>query len=86
MPLMQLFDISQWFEEQLLETNIKFRDILQVKSEQSIEKLDQLDERITSLGKYFEKEKASILEQIKQRGEELAMMLYKFKVRWVLRM
>jgi len=70
----------QWFEEQLLETNIKFRDILQEKSEQSIEKLEQLDERITNLGQYFEEEKASILDQIKVRGEELAMMLYKFKV------
>ena len=73
-------DIIQWFEEKLLETNIKFRDILKEKSEQSIEKLDRLDDRITALGQHFEKEKATILEQIKERGEELAMMLYKFKV------
>jgi hypothetical protein len=53
---------------------------LQQKSDQSIEKLEQLDERITNLGQYFEEEKASILDQIKVRGEELAMMLYKFKV------
>lgn len=68
-----------WFEEQLLETNIKFRDILQEKSEQSIEKLDRLDDRITALGQHFEEEKATILEQIKLRGEELARMLYDFK-------
>lgn len=68
-----------WFEEQLLETNIKFRDILQEKSDKSIAKLDQLDDRITKLGQYFEEEKKSILDQIKVRGEELALMLHKFK-------
>lgn len=71
--------MQAWFEEQLLETNIKFRDMLQEKSEQSLEKLDQLDERITNLAEYFEVEKASILKEIKSRGEELAMMLYNFK-------
>ena len=70
----------QWFEEQLLETNIKFRDLLQEKSEKSIEKLEKLDDRITNLGQYFEEEKVKILEEINARGEELAMMLYNFKV------
>jgi hypothetical protein len=55
---------------------------LNEKSEQSLDKLEQLDDRITNLGTYFEEEKKSILDQIKERGEELAMMLYKFKVGW----
>lgn len=68
-----------WFEEQLLETNLKFRDALNEKSQKSLEKLDKLDDRITNLGKYFEEEKTRILAEIKARGEELALMLYKFK-------
>jgi hypothetical protein len=43
-------------------------------------KLDQLDQRITELGEHFEQEKISILNQIQERGEELANMLNKFKV------
>jgi len=62
-----------------LETNIKFRDALNEKSEQSMERLEQLDQRITDLSVYFEQEKEAILKQIKDRGEELALMLYKFK-------
>ena len=45
-----------------------------------MEKLDVLDNRITDLGEHFEREKASILQQIDERGRELTDMLNKFKV------
>jgi hypothetical protein len=45
-----------------------------------MERLEQLDDRITTLNIHFEREKEAILKQIKERGEELAMMLCKFKV------
>lgn len=46
-----------------------------------MEKLEALDERITQLGEHFEREKALILQQIEDRGRELAEMLNKFKVK-----
>mmetsp|Transcript_5556 Transcript_5556/g.5714 ORF Transcript_5556/g.5714 Transcript_5556/m.5714 type:complete len:260 (-) Transcript_5556:45-824(-) len=68
-----------WFETQLLALNTKFRDLLEEKSTNSMEKLEALDERITQLGEHFEREKALILQQIEDRGRELAEMLNKFK-------
>ena len=72
--------ISKWFETQLLALNTKFRDLLDEKSTNSMNKLEALDERITQLTEHFEREKASILQQIEDRGHELAEMLNKFKV------
>ena len=69
----------KWFETKLQSLNTKFRDILEEKSTASLEKLDILDNRITQLGEHFEREKASILQQIDDRGRELTAMLNKFK-------
>jgi hypothetical protein len=44
-----------------------------------MDKLALIDERITELGEHFEREKASILQQIEDRGRELAEMLQNFK-------
>mmetsp|Transcript_22300 Transcript_22300/g.32460 ORF Transcript_22300/g.32460 Transcript_22300/m.32460 type:complete len:256 (-) Transcript_22300:274-1041(-) len=68
-----------WFEGELLALNTKFRDVLQEKSEASMDKLEILDMRITKLGEHFDREKTAILNQIEERGRELADMLNKFK-------
>jgi hypothetical protein len=60
--------------------NSKFRDCLEDKSLKSMNKLEELDNRITKLAEHFEVEKAAILKQIEERGQELANMLNKFKV------
>jgi septation ring formation regulator EzrA len=44
-----------------------------------LDKLNLIDERISQLAEHFEREKASILQQIEDRGRELAEMLQKFK-------
>ena len=42
--------------------------------------MERLNERISNMDMYFEDEKAKILKYIDDRGEELARLLYKFKV------
>lgn len=59
--------------------NRKFQDLLEEKNLNSLNKLAIIEERITQLQEHFEKEKAAILRQIEDRGEELALMLQKFK-------
>jgi hypothetical protein len=44
-----------------------------------MDKLALVEDRITQLEEHFEKEKAQILQQIEDRGRELAEMLQKFK-------
>jgi hypothetical protein len=75
--------LLQWFETKLNSLNVKFRDILEEKTASTMEKLEVLDHRITDLGEHFEREKASILQQIDDRGRELTEMLNKFKVRYI---
>jgi DNA-binding protein H-NS len=75
-----LFLLPQWFEEELDSVNKKFHSALETRDERARKRLEQLDERITELGQYFEAEKKAILKQIEERGEELARMLRKFKV------
>lgn len=61
--------------------NKKFHTALETRDERARKRLEELDGRITELGQYFESEKRTILKQIEERGEELARMLQKFKVR-----
>jgi cell shape-determining protein MreC len=44
-----------------------------------MDKLAVVEDRITQLEEHFEREKAQILQQIEDRGKELAEMLQKFK-------
>lgn len=60
--------------------NKKFHTALETRDERARKRLEQLEERISELGQYFDVEKRAILKQIEERGEELARMLRKFKV------
>lgn len=60
--------------------NAKFQDTIAKRKEETYERLERLNERITNMDMYFEDEKMKILKYIDDRGEELARLLYKFKV------
>jgi len=72
---------SQWFEDQLSNLNVKFHETLEKRKEETYLRLERLNERISNMDMYFEDQKAKILKYIDDRGEELAKLLYKFKVR-----
>lgn len=72
----------QWFEDQLSNINQQFHDTLSKRKEETEQKLDALNKRITDLDKYFEEQKAAILKYIDDRGEELTKLLNQFKVTW----
>lgn len=68
-----------WFESQLTTLDKKFHETLNERTEKTTAKLVDLEERITSLDERFEVEKADILRQIDERGQELAKLLEEFK-------
>ena len=70
----------QWFEDNLDKMNNNFHNALEERDEKAKKKLSILEDRITALGEHFEEEKVSILQQIEERGRELARMLNEFKV------
>lgn len=72
----------QWFEDQLSNINQQFHDTLSKRKEETEQKLEVLNKRITDLDKYFEEQKAAILKYIDDRGEELTKLLNQFKVTW----
>jgi ferritin-like metal-binding protein YciE len=71
----------QWFEDQLATLNTKFHATLEARKEETHHRLEKLNERISNMDMYFEDQKCKILKYIDDRGEELARLLYKFKVR-----
>jgi hypothetical protein len=64
--------------------NRRFHDALEDRDEKAKKKISVLEDRITALSEHFETEKASILKQIEERGEELARMLKNFKVQRII--
>lgn len=60
--------------------NQQFHDTLNKRKEETEQKLEALNKRITDLDKYFEEQKAAILKYIDDRGEELTKLLNQFKV------
>ena len=76
-----LLHLSQWFEDRLTKLDKQFHDLLDKRKEETYQRLEKLNERITNMDMYFEDQKAKILKYIDDRGEELARLLYKFKVR-----
>lgn len=72
----------QWFEDQLSNINQQFHETLSKRKEETEQKLEVLNKRITDLDKYFEEQKAAILKYIDDRGEELTKLLNQFKVTW----
>eukprot|EP01040_Poterioochromonas_malhamensis_P022366 gene22366-27196_t len=69
----------QWFEDQLSNINQQFHETLSKRKEETEQKLEVLNKRITDLDKYFEEQKAAILKYIDDRGEELTKLLNQFK-------
>jgi hypothetical protein len=70
---------QMWFEGQLSELNRTFHATLEERTVKTTKRLDGLEESITVLGDRFEQEKALILRQIDERGQELARLLNEFK-------
>eukprot|EP01033_Poteriospumella_lacustris_P003156 gene3156-2322_t len=68
-----------WFEDQLSNINQQFHETLSKRKEETEQKLEVLNKRITDLDKYFEEQKAAILKYIDDRGEELTKLLNQFK-------
>lgn len=64
--------------------NTKFQDTIVKRKEETYVRLERLNERISNMDMYFEDEKQKILKYIDDRGEELARLLYKFKVQLLL--
>ena len=76
---MKTISFYQWFEDELAKVNVSFHETLEARKIETDKRLDQLNERITELDKYFEEQKKSILKYIDDRGEELTALLNKFK-------
>lgn len=53
--------------------------MLELRKNETYQKLEQLNERLTNMDMYFEDEKHRILKYIDDRGAELAALLNKFK-------
>jgi len=70
---------QQWFEVQLSELDRSFHATLEERTIKTTKRLDGLEESITALDVRFEEEKALILRQIDERGQELARLLNEFK-------
>jgi len=70
---------QMWFEGQLSELNRSFHATLEERTVQTTQRLEVLEENITALDVRFEKEKAMILQEIDDRGRELARLLNEFK-------
>ena len=70
---------QMWFEVQLSELNKSFHETLDERTVKTTKRLDGLEESITALDARFEQEKALILRQIDERGQELARLLNEFK-------
>ena len=70
---------QMWFEGQLSELNRSFHATLEERTVKTTLRLEVLEENITALDVRFEKEKAMILQEIDDRGRELARLLNEFK-------
>lgn len=70
---------QMWFEKELSELDKTFHISLEEKNIATINRLDELHQRITLLDEKFEKDKSYILKYIDEKGEELARMLNQFR-------
>eukprot|EP01031_Cornospumella_fuschlensis_P041753 gene41753-50959_t len=68
-----------WFEDQLEKLNKDFHTLLAKRKEDTDQKIEALNQRITNVQAYFEEQKAAVLKYVDDRGEELTKLLNQFK-------
>ena len=56
------------------------KSLLEERKNQTLERLEQVSQRITSLANKLETDKAIVLQRIEEKGEELNALLFDFKV------
>lgn len=80
LSIARYINLRKWFDKELSRVSDSMKVLIEDRRQQTFDRIDEVNERITELFHRLETEKAVIIQKIDDKGEELKEILSEFKV------